>query len=221
MVNFAECCFGKWGKIQKSVSLKRRVTWQTPMPQRPYFASALPCWKSIARSILFLHLEFNGLDEQLVAHLNGNVVSPRLNLRHFQGDFVIALVQDGSFEIILVIGKVNCGNRKPFPCRFRIRSPYHSLCPKLDRLQSPEVYFARWSSMQGKPPRQATSIASACSCLSEFISISLGGKRRSYAVPWRASEKSGHFSPHTRMLGTGIQNCPCAGPYTLRQSMSM
>ena len=62
--------------------------------------------QAAARATLFLlfNLEFHGLDEKFVAHLNGDIVVPGFDLRHLHRDLIVALIDDRGFVIILVVG---------------------------------------------------------------------------------------------------------------------
>jgi hypothetical protein len=53
-------------------------------------------------------------DEDLVAHLKGNVVVAGLYLGHLDDDFAVSLFYNGSLEIVLLVGKKHCGTES-FP----------------------------------------------------------------------------------------------------------
>jgi hypothetical protein len=61
---------------------------------------------------LLFHLELHRLDEEFVAHLDRDVVVAGLDLRHLRRNFVVALVFNGDFIIILVIGQIHGRNRR-------------------------------------------------------------------------------------------------------------
>ncbi len=58
-------------------------------------------------SWLTFHREFHRLDEELVAHLDGDVVRAWFNLRHLHLNLVIGLLDDNGLVVILVVGQIH------------------------------------------------------------------------------------------------------------------
>src|SRR5690349_11492322 len=72
-------------------------------------AGGSPRYKSRKPALLF-NPEFYWFDKKLVAHLHGDIVPAWLDLWHLHRNLVFALLDDGGFVIILVVGQVHGGN---------------------------------------------------------------------------------------------------------------
>ena len=60
--------------------------------------------------LLAFNREFHRLNEEFVAHLNGNVVRAWLDLRHLHLNLIVSLLHDRGLVVILVVGQVHGGD---------------------------------------------------------------------------------------------------------------